>query len=617
MTSMRSALLFCAASGFVLSLTMANAEEAGARDNVKPLLLAQTEGEQDASSETMEELDPLAAAEKAVEDARTALRQAMATGGDVREARRNLQAAIKSLNEVRDQAGLEPTEEKVDEPDAAEAPSAPAVPAEEAPAAAAPETSPSVVLPQTTPILPPTLAVPQTPEPELPTLASPESPTSTPPTAPTPPVEAPTLSVPATPPPVLPTTPPQAAAPASEQPAPQAEMQPPPTLPPPAQAPDETVAAPSAAETPPVAEGQKAEKKEEPGFFSRLFGGGKKEPEATEQATAPSPTELPDTEKEEKPSLPIFKELPPIEGPKVVAVAPNEAEVAKEDDDKRIIVKEDGQLTVKHDDNDRFRRRGEDIKVEKGSGGATITTVVRPNGTEVVTVRDAGGDIVQRYRKEKNGQIEILIGERDSVGRPRQHQDQQGPQSGPNGFDFARSLPKLRIPIPRDQYIVGSQGASRSTIEQALIAPPVEAIERPYSLEEIRRSERLRAKLRRIDVDTVNFEFGADTIAEDQVPQLQAIGNALAAIIADDPNEVFLIEGHTDAVGSDLANLALSDRRAESIAVILNYYFNIPPENLVTQGYGEQYLKVLTAGPERQNRRVSVRRITPLLVGQL
>jgi outer membrane protein OmpA-like peptidoglycan-associated protein len=33
----------------------------------------------------------------------------------------------------------------------------------------------------------------------------------------------------------------------------------------------------------------------------------------------------------------------------------------------------------------------------------------------------------------------------------------------------------------------------------------------------------------------------------------------------------------------------------------------------VTQGYGEQQLKVRTSGPERENRRVAVRRITPLL----
>jgi outer membrane protein OmpA-like peptidoglycan-associated protein len=39
----------------------------------------------------------------------------------------------------------------------------------------------------------------------------------------------------------------------------------------------------------------------------------------------------------------------------------------------------------------------------------------------------------------------------------------------------------------------------------------------------------------------------------------------------------------------------------------------VPPENLTTQGYGEQYLKVPTEGPSRENRRVAVRRITPLL----
>ena len=49
---------------------------------------------------------------------------------------------------------------------------------------------------------------------------------------------------------------------------------------------------------------------------------------------------------------------------------------------------------------------------------------------------------------------------------------------------------------------------------------------------------------------------------------------------------------------------------------MLTQQFNVPPENLSTQGYGEQYPKVPTDGPEEANRRVSVRRITPLLTGQ-
>ncbi len=60
-------------------------------------------------------------------------------------------------------------------------------------------------------------------------------------------------------------------------------------------------------------------------------------------------------------------------------------------------------------------------------------------------------------------------------------------------------------------------------------------------------------------------------------------------------------------------NLSLSDRRAEAVANVLTDHYGIPPENLVTQGYGESYLKVRTERAERANRRVTVRRITPLL----
>ena len=37
------------------------------------------------------------------------------------------------------------------------------------------------------------------------------------------------------------------------------------------------------------------------------------------------------------------------------------------------------------------------------------------------------------------------------------------------------------------------------------------------------------------------------------------------------------------------------------------------PENLATQGYGERYLKVKTLEAEPLNRRVTVKRITPLV----
>jgi outer membrane protein OmpA-like peptidoglycan-associated protein len=95
------------------------------------------------------------------------------------------------------------------------------------------------------------------------------------------------------------------------------------------------------------------------------------------------------------------------------------------------------------------------------------------------------------------------------------------------------------------------------------------------------------------------------------------VADALQHILSRHPDEMFLIEGHTDAVGNDVDNLSLSDRRAESVAVILSNMYQIPPENVVTQGYGSQYMKIPTDGPSRENRRVTVRRITPLLQGKM
>jgi outer membrane protein OmpA-like peptidoglycan-associated protein len=171
------------------------------------------------------------------------------------------------------------------------------------------------------------------------------------------------------------------------------------------------------------------------------------------------------------------------------------------------------------------------------------------------------------------------------------------------------------VRIPRDRYIVEAEMADRALIYETLMAPPVEALDRDYTLDEIRYNAALRDRMRRVDIDTVTFETGSWEITPDQVPRLQMIAEAILQAIQQNPDEVFLMEGHTDAVGNDVDNLSLSDRRAEAVAQVLTEQFNVPPENLTTQGYGEQQLKVPTDGPERRNRRVTCRRITPLLNG--
>ena len=140
---------------------------------------------------------------------------------------------------------------------------------------------------------------------------------------------------------------------------------------------------------------------------------------------------------------------------------------------------------------------------------------------------------------------------------------------------------------------------------EALMRDPYPVMSRP----EVRRS------LPAVELDTVHFGFNEAVLREEEVANLDRLGRIIERILAAHPEEVFMIEGHTDAVGSDAYNLALSRQRAESVRRALLEYYVIAPENLSVVGLGERYLKIPTPDPEQENRRVSVRRVTPLMSG--
>jgi len=266
----------------------------------------------------------------------------------------------------------------------------------------------------------------------------------------------------------------------------------------------------------------------------------------------------------------------------------------------RVIIQEAGRAIIRHNEIERFRVDARDVRVER-RGGETVTVIDRPDGSRVVTVTDEYGRLVRRSRRGPDGREFVLIDNR-----------YRGPAVVGS---YYVDLPPPVIRIPRERYIVEAERARPEEIYAALIAPPVERIDRRYTLDEVRYSPRLLERMPRVDIDTVNFDSGSWQLTPDQIGRLAVIADGIRRAIGANPGEVFLIQGHTDAVGADVDNLSLSDRRAESVAVALSEQFQIPAENLTTQGYGEQYLKVQTDGPERLNRRVTVQRITPLLSG--
>jgi outer membrane protein OmpA-like peptidoglycan-associated protein len=285
---------------------------------------------------------------------------------------------------------------------------------------------------------------------------------------------------------------------------------------------------------------------------------------------------------------------------------PAEREGGRDRDSGRVIISIDNQPVDRHDDSRRFYERGgRGPQYERLSDDSYREVIERDDGTRVVTIRNRYGEIVQRTRVVRGGE-EYVLYEAPELMDERRGRDYVWRDPGDD-------LPPMRLTVPLDRYIIDTSSEPDRDYYEFLEQPPVEPVERVYSLDEVRYSARIRDKVPRIDLDTITFATGSAEIPMNQASSLRKIADAINKVLQNDPSETFLIEGHTDAVGSDQDNLVLSDERAESVARVLSDAFNIPPENLATQGYGEQYLKVRTDGPNQENRRVTIRRITPLV----
>ena len=106
-----------------------------------------------------------------------------------------------------------------------------------------------------------------------------------------------------------------------------------------------------------------------------------------------------------------------------------------------------------------------------------------------------------------------------------------------------------------------------------------------------------------IDVE-VFFAYDSAALLPPALPKLVTLGQALS-----DPElrgNSFLIAGHTDARGSDVYNLELSNAHADAVKRFLVSNFHIDPESLITLGFGEEQLKDPYSPFSGENRRVQI-----------
>ena len=271
-----------------------------------------------------------------------------------------------------------------------------------------------------------------------------------------------------------------------------------------------------------------------------------------------------------------------------------------------------GRVIRRRVDGDRPRRdlrHSRDLQVvktreERFDNGRTRIIRTRDDGSQLIIVRDRDGEIIRRAVRDRSGRDRYVFkGHRRHKHRYRRDNV------------YINLYVPFALPIEPEIYVVEARYAEPGIIRETFLAPPVWDVEERYSIDEVRQNADVRAAVRQVDVDAIHFPTGKYEIPESQIAQLDRIARVIRSIVDDNPDEVFLIEGHTDAVGSWDYNLELSQLRADAVKQALVDTYDISPEYLESQGYGEEYLKIDTEGNEPRNRRVTMRRITDLVRG--
>ena len=278
-------------------------------------------------------------------------------------------------------------------------------------------------------------------------------------------------------------------------------------------------------------------------------------------------------------------------GAVAVGMLINRNRVVANSGDRVVVDRGNGDLAIWKDDDAVLRAPGVVETQQRFDDGSTLTVLDRPDGTQIITVRDATGRVLRRDRVDVNGRRFPII-------------------------DDTRNYEPVqvsRLPQPRVRELRFVDGTDPAMIRALLDEAEQPDLGRSFSLAQVRDIRQLRGLAPELTTDPITFASASSAISPEQAGRLARLAELMRSMIADNPREVFLIEGHTDAVGGAAYNLALSDRRAESVALALSGIFGVPPENMVVQGYGESDLKVATTQDEPQNRRVALRRITWLV----
>jgi hypothetical protein len=206
----------------------------------------------------------------------------------------------------------------------------------------------------------------------------------------------------------------------------------------------------------------------------------------------------------------------------------------------------------------------------------SLVTVTQPDGSRVLSWRDASGQVVRRVRALPDGREITLFDGLETAAEPEIR---------------VTELPPIRREDQRRAFL---SGASAEELLRVLSAQPVSAVEDRFTLRQILANDQIRWLMPSLALDAVTFDTGSATLGVEEIRALDTMGRTLRRDDRGRPAGGVPRRGPHRRGRLGHPEPALSDRRAETVAMLLTSYYEVPPENLLVQGFGEQDLRVPT-----------------------
>ncbi len=168
-------------------------------------------------------------------------------------------------------------------------------------------------------------------------------------------------------------------------------------------------------------------------------------------------------------------------------------------------------------DQQRIANRPDDrTAYERLPGNRYRETITRPDGIRIVTIYNQNGDILRRSRFDRSGHEIVLA-----------YFDDRYDNDLSNWHDPGDDLPPLQLHIPARDYVLDADGADEQDVQDFFAQPPVEPVQRLYSIDEVKRSARIRDMVRRLEIGDLTFDTGQATLSADQVGNLSRVAQAM------------------------------------------------------------------------------------------